>query len=160
MAAGRGQPPKPTHIRKLEGNPGKRPFNEREPEPTGPLTRPDFVTGEAAREWDRAVGAMPPGLYTAADAPVLTVYCLAWVMYRNALGQVAREGLLATGSTGQRVPHPAVAIAKAQAEIILRASDRLGMSPNARTRLEVQDQPKTSKFEGLIGGRGDLRLVR
>jgi hypothetical protein len=45
--------------------------------------------------------------------------------------------------------------------VILRASDRLGMSPSARTRLEVQDVPQVGKFDGLIGGaRGDLRLVR
>jgi P27 family predicted phage terminase small subunit len=156
-----GPAPKPTKLRKLEGVPGHaRPINQREPEPTGPLARPEFVSGEAGREWDRAVAAMPPGLYTAADMPVLTVYCLAWVMYRNALAQVGREGMIAQGSMGQKVAHPAIAVAKAQAEIILRASDRLGMSPSARTRLEVRDQPPASKFDGLIGGRGDLRLVK
>lgn len=156
-----GPAPKPTKLRKLEGVPGKaRPLNEREPEPVGPLIRPEFVSGEAAREWDRVIHAMPPGLYTSADLPVLTVHCLAWVMYRNALGTVARDGMLATGSMGQRVPHPAIAIARAQAELILKAADRLGMSPSARTRLEVPDKPEAGKFAGLIGGRGDLRLVK
>ena len=103
---------------------------------------------------------MPPGLYTAADVPALTVYCLAWVMYRNALAQLAREGTIVAGSMGQKVAHPAVAIAKAQAEIILRTGDRLGMSPVARVRLEVPDQAPASKFAGLIGGRRDLRLVQ
>jgi len=48
---------------------------------------------------------------------VLTVYCLAWVMYRNALGQVAQEGITAIGSTGQKVAHPAIGVASAQAAI-------------------------------------------
>lgn len=157
----RGPPPKPTKLRQLEGNPAKRPLNGREPEPVGLARPPAFVTGAAAEEWDRAVAAMPPGVYGATDIPTLTVYCLAWVMYRNALAQLAREGTIVAGSMGQKVAHPSVAIMAKQAEIILRAGDRLGMSPAARVRLEVQDAPQVSKFDGLIGKpRGDLRLVQ
>ena len=155
-----GRPPKPTKLRKLEGNPGKRRINDKEPAPRGSAVRPDFVTGAAAEEWDRAVAAMPPGFYTSADVPVLTVYCLAWVMYRNSLAQVAREGMTANGSTGQKVAHPAIAIASKQAEIILRAADRMGMSPTARTRLEIKDEAPRSKFDGLLGGGAALRLVK
>ena len=156
----RGPRPKPTKLRKLEGVPGhSRPLNEKEPQPTGPLVKPDFVTGEAAIEWDRAVGAMPDGLYTAADAPVLAVYCVAWVLFRNALAQVAREGMTAIGSMGQKISHPSLATVAKQSEIILRASDRLGMSPTARARLEIADDPGPArKFDGLLGG-AQLRLV-
>ena len=154
----RGRPPKPSKLKLLEGNPGRRPINEREPQPTGPLTKPDFISGDAAREWDRAVAAMPPGLYTAADAPVIAVYCVAWVLFRNALAQVAKEGMTAIGSTGQKVAHPGLAIAAKQSEIILKASDRLGMSPVARARLTVGDAPAGGKFDGLLGG-AQLRLV-
>lgn len=154
-----GRRPKSTELRKLEGNPGKRAINDREPQPTGPLTKPEIVTGEAAREWDRAVSAMPPGLYTSADAPVLTVYCLAWVLYRNAIAQVAREGMTSTGSTGQKVEHPALATVAKQAAVILKAADRLGMSPSARSRLTLGGEaPKEGKFAGLLGG-APLRVV-
>jgi P27 family predicted phage terminase small subunit len=155
----RGPPPKPTKLREIEGVPGHRPLNDKEPRPIGPLRKPDFVTGEAANEWDRAVGAMPPGFYTAADSPVLAVYCIAWILFRNSLAQVAREGMTATGSMGQKIAHPSLAIAAKQSEIILRASDRLGMSPSARTRLTAGDQPEEeSKFAGLFGG-SQLRVV-
>ena len=154
----RGRPPKPSKLKLLEGNPGRRPINDREPTPTGPLTKPDFISGDAAREWDRAVGAMPPGLYTAADAPVFAVYCVAWVLFRNALAQVAKEGMTAIGSTGQKVAHPSLAIAAKQSEIILKAADRLGMSPVARARLTVGETPGGGKFDGLLGG-AQLRLV-
>ena len=112
---------------------------------------PEFVRGAAADEWDRATRAMPPGFYSEADVPVLTVYCLAWVMYRNALALLAREGTTAIGSTGQLVAHPALAIASKQVEIILRAGDRLGMSPVARARLEMPAADQVSKFDGLLG---------
>jgi len=153
-----GPPPKPSKLRRLEGNPAKRPISEREPQPVGPLLKPDFVTGEAAKEWDRAVGSMPDGLYTAADAPTLAVYAVSWVLFRNALAQVAREGMSSIGSQGQPVAHPSIAVLAKQSEIILRAGDRLGMSPSARTRLTLGDQEKAGKFDGLLGG-GALRLA-
>jgi len=148
-----GFAPKPTKIRQLEGVPGHRPLNGKEPQPNGEIVRPDFVTGEAAKEWERAVAAMPAGLYTAADAPVLAVYCVAWVLFRNALSQVAREGMTSTGSTGQMVAHPSLAVVAKQSEVILRASDRLGMSPSARTRLTMETENQGGgKFAGLLGG--------
>jgi P27 family predicted phage terminase small subunit len=154
----RGPKPKPTKLRRLEGVPGHHPINEREPHPTGPCVKPDFVTGEAAKEWDRAVASMPDGLYTSADAPVLAVFCIAWVLFRNSIAQVAREGMTSTGSTGQKTAHPSLAVISKQAEIILRASDRLGMSPSARTRLEMEAAEDGGKFAGLFGG-AQLRLV-
>jgi P27 family predicted phage terminase small subunit len=143
---------KPTAIKRIEGNPGRRRLNSREPQPIGLPSKPDFITGEAAREWDRAIGAMLPGVYTAADGPQLAVYCVAWIMFRNALALVAREGTRSVGSLGQVVPHPALGIAAKQSEIILRVSDRLGMNPAARVRLETFG--KTGKFAGLFGGDG------
>ena len=51
-----GRPPRPDKLRRLDGYPGhSRPANGREPQPMGRLVKPDFITGEAAREWDRAV---------------------------------------------------------------------------------------------------------
>lgn len=150
--------PKPVRLRELEGNPGKRPLNKKEPHPVGPLVKPDFVTGEASHEWDRAVAAMPDGLYTGADAPALAVYCVAWVLFRNALGQVAREGMTSVGSMGQKIAHPSLQVVAKQSEIILRAGDRLGMSPGARARLAMGDAPEAGKFDGLFGG-APLTLV-
>ena len=148
-----GRPPKPTKLRLLDGNPGRRPINEREPKPRGLPVPPDFITGEAATEWDRAVRAMPDGLYSSADVPILAVYCVAWVLFRNALAQVAREGMTAIGSLGQPVSHPSLATAAKQSEIILRAGDRLGMSPVARARLAMPEVGG-GKFVGLFGGDG------
>lgn len=38
--------------------------------------RPVFLTGTGAEEYERAVRAMPPGFYTAADEAVLTTYAM------------------------------------------------------------------------------------
>jgi P27 family predicted phage terminase small subunit len=155
----RGPAPQPTKLKLLSGNPGKQPLPKNESQPTGKLVRPDIVTGEAAREWDRAINAMPPGLYTSADAPTLAVYCISWVLFRNALAQVARTGTTAEGSMGQRVVSPHLLIAVREREMILKSAAVLGMSPAARAGLTMDDQDEAEdRFAGLWGG-AQLQLV-
>jgi phage terminase small subunit len=50
----RGRRPKPTRLKLLTGNPGKRPFNDTEPrpEPVVPECPPE-LSELARREWDR-----------------------------------------------------------------------------------------------------------
>ncbi len=55
------------------------------------------------------------------------------------------------GSLGQQVSHPMIAVAARQTELVLRAGDRLGLSPVARARLAMPE-PGGGKFEGLFGG--------
>jgi P27 family predicted phage terminase small subunit len=135
----------------LQGNPGKRHLNTNEVQPMGGAEKPLFVTGEAAKAWDRAISAMPPGFYTAADVPTITVLCLAMALHEAALDLVAKDGMTSIGSMGQVVAHPFLAVASKQADIIMRAADRLGMSPVARTRLSISEEGGVSKFSGLLG---------
>jgi P27 family predicted phage terminase small subunit len=144
-------------LKRLEGNPGKRKLGNSEPAPIGALQAPPFLVGGAAEEWERVVSSMPPGFFTAADYSTLAVYCFAWDMHKKAVETLAVEGILAEGSTKQQVAHPALGVLATQAGVILKAGDRLGLSPGARSRLQVPEvAAQKSKFEGLIsitGGR-------
>ena len=52
--AQRGRKPKPTAIKELEGNPGKRPLNEAEPKPVKKAPScPKWLEPEAKKEWRR-----------------------------------------------------------------------------------------------------------
>jgi P27 family predicted phage terminase small subunit len=154
-----GPTPKPTRLRELEGVPGHhRPLNKGEPQPIGPLVKPRTLTGDAAVEWDRVVASMPPGLYTSADAPVLAAYCEAWVLLQAALAILKVEGIVITGARGGPVLHPAMNAQSKQTEIILKAADRLGLTPGARSRLTVGDPPDDGRFGGLYGG-AQLRVA-
>lgn len=153
----RGPQPKPTALKLLEGNPGKRRLNVAEVKPVGTLKKPALITGPAAEEWDRVIISMPPGFFTAADQPVLVTFCLAWVLYQKALAIIARKpadggGMEARGSQGQPVAHPQLAVIKSYSELILKCADRLGMSPAARTRLDSPEDDPMGEFAGLIGG--------
>ena len=49
--ATRGRKPKPTALKVLEGNPGKRPLNENEPKPENKAPRcPSWLEQEAKNE--------------------------------------------------------------------------------------------------------------
>jgi len=71
--------PKPTAIKILEGNPGKRPLNKQEPKPdTGIPERPKGMGHIARREWSRmSVQLHKNGLLTVIDGQALKAYCLA-----------------------------------------------------------------------------------
>lgn len=74
----RGRRPKPTRLKVLTGNPGKRPLNQTEPRPE--ITVPDcpIELGEVARrEWNRLVGELAAlKLLTNFDRAALAAY---WV---------------------------------------------------------------------------------
>lgn len=54
-----GRKPKPTAVKKLEGNPGKRKLNTKEPVPAkGMPACPDWLMPEAKKEWERLAKLM------------------------------------------------------------------------------------------------------
>lgn len=148
-----GRPPKPTKLKILEGNPGKRPLPENEPEPTTPLVIPAIIAADEAAlaEWNRIVLSMPRGFYADIDAVVLAICASAWVIWSQATAKIRLEGLMADGSTGNRVAHPLLAVQRQQSEIILRCASQLGMGPAARVRLSA---PKGKTPDGALPSKG------
>ena len=54
-----GRKPKPTAVKKMEGNPGKRKLNTKEPVPAkGMPVCPDWLMPEAKKEWERLAKLM------------------------------------------------------------------------------------------------------
>lgn len=54
-----GRKPKPTAVKKLEGNPGKRKLNTKEPVPAkGMPDCPEWLLPEAKKEWERLADLM------------------------------------------------------------------------------------------------------
>ena len=48
-----GRKPKPTEMKRAQGNPGRRPLNNNEPKPTGIPQCPSHLNEVAKREWRR-----------------------------------------------------------------------------------------------------------
>lgn len=84
--ATRGRKPKPTALKILEGNPGKRPLNENEPiPPKGNIKCPTWLLPEAKKEWKRLAPSLEAmGVLTMADLTAFEGYCQAYARWKEA----------------------------------------------------------------------------
>ena len=78
----RGRRPKPTRLKVLTGNPGKRPLNPDEPKPERAIPECPAELGPVARrEWDRLGKELASlGLLTNLDRAALAAYCGAYAL--------------------------------------------------------------------------------
>lgn len=141
----KGRKPKPTHLRLVQGNPGKRKINRREPRPTGALSAaPDWFQPEQRVVWDYAIQHAPPGLLTLLDCDVLVIWCVACDMQRRAvLAQAKLDAagglpLLSRTPEGHFVQSPYLPIINRQGQIMLKAAAELGFTPSSRSRIEIE----------------------
>jgi phage terminase small subunit len=51
----RGPKPKPTHLKLVAGNAGRRPLPENEPDPGGKPVKPKWLKGRGAALWDEVM---------------------------------------------------------------------------------------------------------
>src|SRR5262245_20729473 len=107
----RGRKPEPTAMRRLRGNPGKRPLPVGEPKPSPDLPVPPAFLGDLARfEWERVVYELHRiGIVTGVDQTVLAAYCTVYQLWREAEASIT--SLTIKGATGALVTHPSVAVA-------------------------------------------------
>jgi P27 family predicted phage terminase small subunit len=145
----RGPKPKPTALKKLLGNPGKRALNEHEPiPPEGEIKPPPSVRAGARKYWDYyAPILVSMRVLTVADVGLLGRYCNLLQRY-----EILDEFLMAKGPAGttyalkdkngkargaQEIPQ---AWEYRQVHGQLLAMEReLGLTPSSRTRLRVEN---------------------
>lgn len=140
-----GPPPKPTRLKVITGNPGHRPMNANEPQPTGIPDCPDHLDGAAKAEWSRISEELASiGLLTSVDRAALAAYCQAYSRWQDAEHGIAKHGLVV--SVGRKddpkkspypIPSPYVAIANKALELMHKFLCEFGMTPASRTRIQV-----------------------
>lgn len=81
-----GRKPKPTAIKKLEGNPGKRKLNRKEPVPAKGMPEcPEWLLPEAKVEWERlCVKPSDMGVLTEIDMAAFAAYCQSFARWKEA----------------------------------------------------------------------------
>lgn len=91
----KGRKPKPTAIKLLEGNPGKRPLNKSEPKPKkGAPKCPAWLLPEAKKEWKRMAEQLELlGLLTAVDMTAFAGYCQSYARWKVAEEFITKHGL-------------------------------------------------------------------
>ncbi len=148
----RGRKPKPTWLKLVAGNPGRRPLNSSEPLPEGALLDPpDWLTPSQKDIWRAAIENAPPGLLRRIDESVFLVWVIAKDLHRTASERIAQTGTLI------RIPHgpmavqsPWVSVMNKQAVIMMKAAVELGFTPSSRSRISIEPVRRSrNKFEFL-----------
>jgi P27 family predicted phage terminase small subunit len=149
----RGRKPKPTHIRLVEGNAGKRPINGKEPQPRGNLYDPPHWFSETQRAgWAYAIDSAPPGLLKRVDRSALVTWVVAEDLHRQAAELLGTsKAVLIKTPNGMPVQSPYIGIINKQALVMLKAASEMGFTPASRSRVKVEDAP--DEDDEFFGGR-------
>lgn len=146
-----GRKPKPTHLKVLEGNPGKRPLPRSEPKPRPvPPKRPAWLTGEGRREWERVVPELSRlGLLTIVDGAALAGYCQSWADYVETTRFLKKRGRTFETPNGYVQQRPEVSIAQKSLQLVRAFCAEFGLTPSSRGRMSLPGE-KDDDFDGLL----------
>ncbi len=154
-----GPPPKPTQLRLVTGNAGRRPLNKREPQPkAGIPSVPKHLSPAAKMEWRRISRALAAlDLLTGVDRAALAAYCQAWADWIEAEAQLSKFGkvvespyktetrtlksgtVVEKSSGGYPMQNPYLAIRNRALWFMHRFLTEFGMTPASRSRISVGD---------------------
>lgn len=167
----RGRKPKPTHLKLVTGNPGRRPLNADEPHPVSALpTVPEHLSDEAKVEWGRLAHELHElGLMSRLNRAALAGYCQAYADWVEAEGQLRRFGKVIKSPTktvtrrakdgsevtetsgGYPMQSPFLAIRNKALELMHKFAVEFGMTPSSMSRVTTNVEKKDDPAKKYIG---------
>jgi P27 family predicted phage terminase small subunit len=156
--ANRGRKPKPTALKELEGNPGKRPLNKKEPKPKKKAPRcPSWLEKDAKKEWKRMSKKLESlGILTEVDLAAFSGYCQAYARWKEAEEFITQHGSIIRTPNGYLQQVPQVSIAQTNMKILLRFCEQFGLTPSSRSRITAGEGKVESNDEMEKLLRGEL----
>lgn len=167
----KGAKAKPTHLKLLGGNPGKRPIKDAaKAEAEIPKVKPEFPTHlfkskkkenadlvkASKKHWEYIVKVLHPlGLITILDVPILENYIINYSYYLQAIDEVNDKGF----SVGDaRKKNPAFSalesLHKFQKEFLIE----FGMTPAARSKIQLAGTgEKVDPLDALMEKKANKR---
>lgn len=151
-----GRRPKPTALKIVSGNPGKRKLNAQEPEAAiGTPAMPNHLTKRAKEAWERIAPELEAmRVLTLPDGPALELLCDAYAEWRAARAVVTKRGATYRAFTKNgymmRV-RPEVAIASDAWRRIKAMLVEFGLTPAARSKVNAQPEQAVDPFESFLG---------
>jgi len=152
-----GPKPKPTNLKLLQSNPGKRRLNFDEFRPLTSIPKcPKHLKGEASREWKRITEELAKyGLVSEVDRNALAMICTLWARYvdaevaieKAAKADPASQGLFVKTPNGFSVQSPWVAISNKAMEQYRLYLTEFGLSPASRTKVTPSDPYTPDLFD-------------
>ena len=147
-----GRRPLPTEVKKVRGNPGKRPLNENEPEAqAGEPKMPADLPELAQQEWKSIVPLLLKlSVLTEVDGKALAAYCYCFARWIQAEKEVADRGILieepiVSRETGEIMGYkvkknPAIPIVNEALRGMKSYLIEFGLTPASRSRLHVEKE--------------------
>lgn len=130
-----GRPPKPTALKLLQGNPGKRRISKREPRPKLGAEAPTWLSPQAKVFWNHlAPQLVALRVLTEIDAQALAVLCTLLGEFQL---QVRRRQVTAR-----------------MAAEIRAYLGRFGMTPSDRVKVQMVPEGEQDPFDMFLGGKG------
>jgi P27 family predicted phage terminase small subunit len=149
MPRGSGRRPKPSAVKELQGNAGKRPPNRDEPKP--PPGEPEMPPslGKLARQYWKSLAPdlMAVGVLSTIDGKALAACCHAYQRWVEAEQKIDEYGILVEESVfnkkGKKVAtklkrNPADISAQSWLKVMKSYLIEFGMTPAARTRIRSE----------------------
>ena len=154
----KGRKPKPSNLRRLRGNPGRRPLRKDEPDPERGIPQaPPWLSGVALGYWRELAPELDElGILTVADGHALALLCSAYADWRAACEAIETHGM-----TYERVTAAgSVSIAR-RPEVAMRADAfrrmtsmlvEFGLTPSSRPRVSATGKPSQGKLARFLEG--------
>ncbi|AKI27719.1 terminase [Moraxella phage Mcat17] len=150
----KGRKPKPTAIKELTGNPGKRALNKNEPKfaQITEIEPPVWMTDTAVTMWRTVMPELlATGVLTVADVHNVEAFCMSYSRWREAEQEVERYGLVIMDDNGKLNKNPALTIINEAKTQMMKFGSLLGLDPSSRTRLTgtANSEPIANPFADL-----------
>lgn len=150
----KGRKPKDLALKLLTGNPGHRPMGGTSDAPflAAKFPKPDGLSEDASREWDRLVETLA-GILSPAAAGMVYVAATAYGRMRRAeylLAEAGGELYETTGKSGRMVrEHPAQGMLERSSTAYHRALAELGSTPVGHTRVKKLPEDGQTELPGM-----------
>ena len=150
----KGRKPKPTNLKLLQGNAGKRPLNKADLEVEVLDDVPDCPEwlGEHAKAiWGNVAGWLVGSKILAqSDVHNLEAFCSAYQNYRDASQHIKENGLVITNQSGEMKKNPACTVVAESLRQMNVYGASLGLDPASRTRLSTSSESEENPFANLL----------
>lgn len=151
-----GRKPKPTNLKLIQGNPGKRKLPEHEPTPD--VADPEYPAPEHLSEFAKAHwGAVcrmlsEANVLTVMDLDALAMYCDAYARWVEANEKIRVTGTVVKAPTsGYPMQSPYLSVANKAFEQMRAILTEFGMTPSSRTRVKTVSKAKDDPLDKYLG---------
>lgn len=151
-----GRKPKPTALKVVQGNAGKRKLNKSEPKPPQSKPKcPEWMKGVARRAFYELADELDMmKVITLADRKALELLCQTYAEWRQAVKKLDDHGSLTYESRNLQGgimirTRPEVSIRNDAARRLISLLGEFGLTPASRSRVNVSALPDDDPFESF-----------